>query len=204
LERADAPTLFSAVLAGMCLGFLPHNLWPARIFMGDSGSMLIGLLLAVSSISITGRVDPAAVVDTQGAQGLVPTLVPLVLPFTVLAVPFVDLLAAVVRRTRAGRSPFAADKQHLHHRLLEIGHSHLRAVLITYFWSALIAFGAIGIGMVDGKTPIVAATVGLVVLGLVLLGLPRLRRRRGSVVSSGAGGTAGDVADDPEDRPAVL
>jgi UDP-GlcNAc:undecaprenyl-phosphate GlcNAc-1-phosphate transferase len=122
-------------------------------------------------------------------------------------VPFVDLLAAVVRRTRAGRSPFAADKQHLHHRLLEIGHSHLRAVLITYFWSALIAFGAIGIGMVDGKTPIVAATVGLVVLGLVLLGLPRLRRRRGGAVPAGDGGSGSDtggVADDPEDRPVVL
>ena len=77
LERADAPTLFTAVLAGICLGFLPHNFHPARIFMGDSGSMLIGLLLAASSISLTGRLDPGAV----DRQGLVPALLPLVLPF---------------------------------------------------------------------------------------------------------------------------
>jgi UDP-GlcNAc:undecaprenyl-phosphate/decaprenyl-phosphate GlcNAc-1-phosphate transferase len=171
LERADAPTLFTAVLAGMCLGFLPHNFYPARIFMGDSGSMLIGLLLAASSISLTGRLDPGAV----DRQGLVPALLPLVLPFTVLAVPLTDLLMAVIRRTRAGRSPFAADKQHLHHRLLEIGHSQRRAVLIMYFWSALIAFSAILIGVVDGKAPVLAATAALVLLGLLLLVLPRLR-----------------------------
>jgi UDP-GlcNAc:undecaprenyl-phosphate/decaprenyl-phosphate GlcNAc-1-phosphate transferase len=172
LERADAPTLFTAVLAGMCLGFLPHNFHPARIFMGDSGSMLIGLLLAASSISLTGRLDPGAV----DRQGLVPALLPLVLPFMVLAVPLVDLLMAVIRRTRAGRSPFSADKEHLHHRLLEIGHSQRRAVLIMYFWSALIAFGAVLIGTVDGKAPVLAGTAALVVLGLFLLVLPRLGR----------------------------
>jgi UDP-GlcNAc:undecaprenyl-phosphate GlcNAc-1-phosphate transferase len=170
-ERAASPTLFTAVLAGMCLGFLPHNFHPARIFMGDSGSMLIGLLLAASSISILGRVDSAA----NDRQGLVPALLPLVLPLTVVAVPLVDLALAVVRRTRAGRSPFAADKEHLHHRLLEIGHSHRRAVLIMYFWSALIAFGAVLIGVVDGRAPIISATVCLVLLGLLLLVLPRLR-----------------------------
>jgi UDP-GlcNAc:undecaprenyl-phosphate GlcNAc-1-phosphate transferase len=172
VELANAPTLFSAVLAGMCLGFLPHNFHPARIFMGDSGSMLIGLLLAASSISLAGRLDPGPLDE----QGLVPTLLPVLLPFTVLAVALADLLMAVVRRTRAGRSPFAADKQHLHHRLLELGQSHRRAVLSMYFWSALIAFSAVLIGVVDGKAPILAATAALVLLGLLLLVLPRLRR----------------------------
>ena len=130
------------MLVGVCIGFLPHNFYPARIFMGDSGSMLIGLLLAASTITLTGQVDSESPVSSQN---LVPALLPLLLPLAVLAVPLVDLLLAVVRRTRAGRSPFAPDKQHLHHRLLEIGHSQRRAVLIMYVWSALIAFGAVGL-----------------------------------------------------------
>ncbi len=98
----------------MCVGFLPHNFSPARIFMGDSGSMLIGLLLASTTITLTGTVAPNAV-DTD----LAPALLPLVLPIAVMALPFLDVVLAIVRRTLAGRSPFAPDKQHLHHRLLE-------------------------------------------------------------------------------------
>jgi hypothetical protein len=97
--------------------------------------MLIGVLLAGAATSLTGQFDYS---NLPPASGL-PVLMVLLLPFAVLAVPFVDLLMAVVRRTRAGRSPFAADKQHLHHRLLEIGHSPHRAVLIMYFWTALLA-----------------------------------------------------------------
>ena len=71
------------------------------------------------------------------------TLLPVLLPVSLLIVPIVDLVLAVVRRTRAGRSPFAPDKQHLHHRLLEIGHSQRRAVLIMWLWAALVAFGTV-------------------------------------------------------------
>ncbi len=137
LKRATASTLVTAALVGVCLGFLPHNFSPARVFMGDSGSMLLGLLLASSTIILTGNLDP-----NQISTDIAPTLLPLVLPIAVLVVPLADLLLAVVRRTRAGRSPFAPDKEHLHHRLLEIGHSHARAVVIMYLWSAVIAFGA--------------------------------------------------------------
>jgi UDP-GlcNAc:undecaprenyl-phosphate GlcNAc-1-phosphate transferase len=172
-DRATTSTLICAVLAGMCLGFLPHNFNPARIFMGDSGSMLIGLLLAASTITLTGTLDPGAV---SGTLGLVPAFVPLFLPFAVLAVPFLDLLLAVIRRTRARRSPFAPDKQHLHHRLLEIGHSHRRAVLVMYVWSALVAFGAVGLAFAHGPVAILAA--GLAVIGaIVLVTLPRWPRR---------------------------
>lgn len=134
-SRAGTPSFISAALIGMCLGFLPHNVSPARIFMGDSGSMLLGFLLASSAVTLTGQLDGNAV----RAENLVPTLLPLLLPFAVLAVPIVDLLLAIVRRTAAGRSPFAPDKQHLHHRLLEIGHSHRRAAMIMYIWTALLA-----------------------------------------------------------------
>jgi UDP-GlcNAc:undecaprenyl-phosphate GlcNAc-1-phosphate transferase len=161
IDRALTPSLLSAALVGICAGFLVHNFNPARIFMGDTGSMLIGLLLAASTISLTGRVD------YQLFDGLeaFPTLLPLLLPFAVLAVPFLDLVLAVLRRTRSGRSPFTADKQHLHHRLLELGHSQRRAVLLMYAWTALVAYGALAIAFL----PSVAALVGIAVATVLLL-----------------------------------
>ena len=135
-SRAGAPSLITAVLIGICLGFLPHNLSPAKIFMGDSGSMLLGLLLSVSAITLTGQVDPNAI----SAEKLGPTLLPLLLPFAVLAIPFLDLVLAVSRRIRAGKSPFAPDNLHLHHRLLSAGKSTGQTVLIVYLWTATIAF----------------------------------------------------------------
>jgi UDP-GlcNAc:undecaprenyl-phosphate GlcNAc-1-phosphate transferase len=135
-SRAGAPSLITAVLIGICLGFLPHNLSPAKIFMGDSGSMLLGLLLSVSAITLTGQVDPNAI----SAEKLGPTLLPLLLPFAVLAIPFLDLLLAVSRRIKAGKSPFSPDNLHLHHRLLSAGNSTGQTVLIVYLWTATIAF----------------------------------------------------------------
>lgn len=135
-SRAGAPSLITAVLIGICLGFLPHNLSPAKIFMGDSGSMLLGLLLSVSAITLTGQVDPNAI----SAEKLGPTLLPLLLPFAVLAIPFLDLLLAVSRRIKAGKSPFAPDNLHLHHRLLSAGNSTGQTVSIVYLWTATIAF----------------------------------------------------------------
>ena len=109
------------------------------------------------------------------ASASFPVLLPLLLPFAVLAVPFVDLALAVVRRTRAGRSPFAPDKEHLHHRLMEIGHSHTRAVLVMYSWTALLAFGMVALS-VSGDGLLVLAGLGLaVVAALVLSSVPRLR-----------------------------
>jgi UDP-GlcNAc:undecaprenyl-phosphate GlcNAc-1-phosphate transferase len=162
---AIAAALLCAALGGACVGFLPHNFFPARIFMGDSGSMLIGLMLAGSALTLTGQF--ANVDMTQGAGGsqasLLPTLLPIVLPISILVVPFADLVLAVIRRTRAGRSPFAPDKEHLHHRLLEIGHSHRRAVLITLYANVLSIL-----------VTLVWATVTLV----LTFALPRLRRPR--------------------------
>ena len=173
-DRITAPTLIAVVLAGACLGFLPHNFNPARIFMGDAGSMLIGLMLSAAVISLTGQISYANLASAPASASF-PVLLPLLLPFAVLAVPVGDLLLAVVRRTRAGRSPFAPDKEHLHHRLMEIGHSHTRAVLVMYFWTALLGFGAVAVSMSGGPLPVLATLGLLVAIALVVSSVPRLR-----------------------------
>lgn len=170
-DRQTVPALITAVLAGMCAGFLPHNFNSARVFMGDSGSMLIGALLAASTVTTTGQFDYGAV----SATNLLPAILPLLLPVAVLAVPFVDLLLAVVRRTSAGKSPFAPDKQHLHHRLLEIGHSHARAVLIMYFWAALLAYAAVAVSIFKVPILVLTSAASLAILALIVLHIPRLR-----------------------------
>ncbi|MFI9600951.1 MraY family glycosyltransferase [Streptomyces sp. NPDC052043] len=182
IEAAAPATLFAAVLMGMCLGFLPHNMHPARIFMGDSGSMLIGLVLAAGAISVTGQVDPDLMNLFTGSERnsvhqMVPVYIPLLMPLTIIAIPAADLVLAIVRRTWHGQSPFAADRGHLHHRLLEIGHSHSRAVLIMYFWSALIGFGALSYSVKSASMWIVLSIVALSFIGLVLLLLPRFTPR---------------------------
>ena len=171
-DRAAAPTLLTAVLTGACLGFLPHNFNPARVFMGDSGSMLLGLMLAAATVSLTGRVDPNAV----KAADFLPALLPLLMPVAILAVPLVDLLLAVARRTRGGQAPWTPDKLHLHHRLLQIGHSHARAVLIMYLWSALIAGTAVAVAFAHGRPMLVlAGFLAAAVVLLVASNIPRLR-----------------------------
>lgn len=170
LSRMTMPALISASLIGMCLGFLPANINRARIFMGDSGSMLCGLLLAAGSISLTGQFDSQAVPGSS----FLPAILPLLLPVAVIAIPFVDLVAAIWRRARAGRSVFAPDKQHLHHRLLERGHSHRRTVAILWVWAGLVAFGLVLVSLAPG--PIIVALVALaVVAGLALtFAVPRV------------------------------
>lgn len=171
LARATVATLVSVLLVGMTLGFLPHNLYPARIFMGDTGSMLLGLLLAASTITLSGQVDPSAV----AGGALLPALLPILLPIAVMAIPLIDLVLAVVRRTRAGRNPFAPDKQHLHHRLLHMGHSQRRAVFIMYAWTGLIAFTAVAIAFVPAYWAAAAFVVGLGILVWVVRRPPRTK-----------------------------
>ncbi len=157
LSLATTGALLSACLAGACVGFLPHNFHPARIFMGDSGSMLIGLVLSATSITLTGQIPARVLAQDPGSW--LQTIFPLLLPISILVVPMADLVLAVVRRTRAGRSPFAPDKQHLHHRMLEIGHSHRRAVLILWCWAALVGFSSALIGLYSGPRVWTAVTV---------------------------------------------
>ncbi|MDI2028710.1 MraY family glycosyltransferase [Saccharopolyspora sp. TS4A08] len=170
--NAYPPALIAAAIAGACLGFLPHNFQPAKIFMGDSGSMLIGLMLATASTSASGRI----IYTGSGPGDTIALLSPLLVVAAVLFVPLLDLIMAVVRRTKAGKSPFHADKMHLHHRLLEIGHSQRRAVLLMYLWAAVIAFGAVSLTLFN--TWVVGWVVGLVVLLAAIISLiPRMRTR---------------------------
>ena len=160
-QRAALATLVSASLLGMCVGFLPHNWYRARIFMGDTGSMLIGLLMAASSIMLTGQIDPGGL----SGSALLPAFLPILLPLSILAIPLLDLVLAVVRRTRRGRSPFAPDKEHLHHRLLDLGHGQKRAVIIMSAFTALVAFGAVSTAFV----PIWLTITGIAVAGSTLV-----------------------------------
>ena len=172
LSRAASPALICAALAGACVGFLPHNFHPARIFMGDSGSMLIGLFLGAGTVTMTGSTNPEEITSSLS----VPAFLPLMLPFATIAVPFVDLLLAVLRRARAGRSPFAPDKMHLHHRLLEIGHTQTRAVLIMYVWTAMLGSAAVASTITSHGYVWVSSGFGsMAVLLLVAINLPRLR-----------------------------
>ena len=127
--------LISAIVLGMCAGFLPHNWHKAKIFMGDSGAYQLGLLMSISALTVTGQVDPGTVTRND----LIPALIPLILPLSILVLPLLDFSLAVVRRLRAGKSPFSADRKHLHHRLQDFGHSHLGSVLVFYFWTALVS-----------------------------------------------------------------
>ncbi|MFE3293118.1 glycosyltransferase family 4 protein [Rhodococcus sp. NPDC059234] len=167
---AYPPAMLAAALAGACLGFLPHNFQPARIFMGDSGSMLIGLMLAAISTSASGRIP----LNAYGSRDMLGLLSPLLLVGAVMFIPILDLLLAVVRRTMAGRSPFAPDKMHLHHRLLEIGHSHRRVVLLIYLWVGVLAFGAVGTALLDRRLVVLLVAGGLV-FALVVTAVPSLR-----------------------------
>ena len=167
-------TLLAAVLAGTCAGFLPHNFYPARVFMGDSGSMVLGLVLSAASITATTSTDPQVYLN---AFGSLPLLLPLLIPLSVLALPLIDLLLAVLRRVRRLRSPFAPDKQHLHHRLLQMGHTQRRAVLLLCFWSALVAFGGVGLSFEHSQVLVVTLLCALAVVGLLLSVVPSLRAR---------------------------
>jgi UDP-GlcNAc:undecaprenyl-phosphate GlcNAc-1-phosphate transferase len=161
----------SAALVGVCLGFLPHNFHPARIFMGDSGALLLGLLLAAAMISITGTVTGAEV----SANPTAALLLPLVVPASILLLPVLDVVLAVVRRTRRGQSPFKPDAQHLHHRMLMWGHGHRRAVLLLWFWAAVAAFGSVSfVFLVPGLALALTVVMALLAAGLTFW-LPRAR-----------------------------
>lgn len=180
------PALLAAAMAGACLGFLPHNFSPARIFMGDSGSMLIGLVLAAVSTSASGRIP----LQGYGPRDIVGLLSPVLLVGAVMFIPVLDLLLAIVRRVRAGVSFSTPDKMHLHHRLLQIGHSQRRVVLVIYLWVGILAFGAVGTSLMDRRVVVLLMAAGLL-FALVVTAVPGLWRRQarreaaGSVSESG-------------------
>ncbi|WKD59454.1 MraY family glycosyltransferase [Corynebacterium caspium] len=144
---AYPPAIIAAALCGICAGFLPHNFEPSRIFMGDSGSMLIGLLLAAASTSASGKIT----MSLYGAVDVVALMSPFIVVAAAIFIPVLDLVMAVIRRLSKGRSPFAADRMHLHHRLLRMGHTHRRTVLVLYLWVSVVALGAVSFSVVPPK-----------------------------------------------------
>jgi len=178
IQSQSVPAVVSAVLAGMCFGFLPHNFNPARIFMGDTGSMLLGLLLAYGPISSAASLDyNLLITHSQGAHPVnrFPTILPLLIPIAIWLIPYTDMLLAVVRRTMKGMSPFDADRQHLHHRLQNMGHSHRQTVLLMYLWAALFASLVVGLSVLRiGLVWFAVITLGAIG-ALLLATAPKLR-----------------------------
>jgi UDP-GlcNAc:undecaprenyl-phosphate GlcNAc-1-phosphate transferase len=173
-DYASLATLVLAVLVGACVGFLPHNVYPARIFMGDSGAMLLGFVFSAAAVVVTGQIDPESVSE----RASFPAFLPMLLPFAVLLLPLLDMALALVRRVGAGKSPFHPDRMHLHHRLLGLGHSHRRAVVIMYVWTAVIAFGVAALVLFSTTIVVWLLVVGVVLALAATLGPLRGRRRR--------------------------
>ncbi len=169
--------LIAVITCGVCLGFLPHNFHPARIFMGDAGALLLGLLMSASTMLIGGRAA-GTVGGVAGQSGdTYFFFAPLFIPFFILGVPILDMAFAFVRRT-ANRTGFAtADKNHLHHRLLRLGHGHRRSVLILWAWTALLSgfiLFPLYVSSVNAFIPFGALALGVV---LYTLFHPSLRRQ---------------------------
>ena len=174
----SVPAVVSAVLAGVCLGFLPHNFNPARIFMGDTGAMLLGLLLAYGPIESTATLDPNILVNySAGGHPLdrFPTILPLLIPVSIWLIPYTDMVLAVIRRTMKGMSPFDADRQHLHHRLLNMGHSHRQSVLLMYLWAALFSGLVVGLSVLRIGLIWFALITLAAIAALLLATAPKLR-----------------------------
>jgi UDP-GlcNAc:undecaprenyl-phosphate GlcNAc-1-phosphate transferase len=195
-ETASVAALLSAITVGICLGFLPWNFHPARIFMGDTGSMLLGMLVAIATIAGVGN-DPAP--PDRGEVAVI--ALPLLVPLLVLAIPFLDVLLAIVRRTRKGLGIAHADKEHIFHRLMSIGHGHRQTVLLMYLWTALFCGAALAIGVIDGRLLAGAIVAGTLVLFLVTA-LPRFLERRRNGLVNGAAAPAADPATTAGDREA--
>ena len=210
-DTGTVAALLSVVAVGICVGFLPWTFHPAKIFMGDTGAMLLGMILAIATIAGVG-LNPFP--PTGGDVAVI--ALPLLVPLLVLGIPFLDVVLAVVRRVRRGLGIAHADKEHIHHQLMLIGHGHRQAVLLMYLWSALLAGSALAIGWVDGRVAVAATLVCALILFLITA-LPRLlgARRNGNHQDTAAAegpprgaarveGRAGTQSDAPSSRPAAM
>lgn len=179
--------LTTAILIGACAGFWPLNRYPARLFMGDSGALLVGLMMAASTISITGRIDSSqATGDQLFTAYFAPAFIPLLLPLAVLVIPLLDFLMAVIRRLKAGKSPFSADRRHLHHRLLDMGHTHPNAVRILYAWTFVASVGVLAYMFVPWWAATLGLGVAFVICAVVTLA-PLTRHKAREVAAQRAG-----------------
>ena len=169
---ASLAATLGAALIGICLGFLPHNFNPATIFMGDCGSMLLGLMSAATAIVVTGQIDPISI--SYGRA--LPAFLPVLLPLAMMLLPLTDMMLAVVRRVSAGKSPFHPDRMHIHHRLLSAGLTHRRVVLVMYMWTAAVVFPLAAWAFIETRQAIL--TLGLsLIAAFVFTGFMRKTKR---------------------------
>jgi UDP-GlcNAc:undecaprenyl-phosphate GlcNAc-1-phosphate transferase len=181
LVEGNIGPLLAVITLGICLGFLPHNFHPARIFMGDAGALLLGLLMAASTMAVGGSTDAEYVGSTFFF------FAPLVIPLVILGVPILDTVFAIVRRATRRASLATADKEHLHHRLMRLGHGQRRSVLILWAWTALLS-AVVLIPTYTGRgVPLIAVSAAGLALVLYTVFHPGLRRAR--------------VAREPEETP---
>ena len=181
LVPGNVGPLVAVVTLGACLGFLPWNVHPARIFMGDCGALMLGVLMAASTMSVGGSTDA-----TFSGQSFF-FLAPLFIPLVILGVPMLDTVFAIVRRASSRAGVATADKGHLHHRLLKLGHGHRRAVFILWAWTALLSgavlFPALA-GRGDALVPLAMAGLALI---LYTVFHPGARKARGAPVTTRRG-----------------
>ena len=176
------PAVSSALLAGMC-------------------AMLLGLMLAYGPISSTASLDPALLINYANHQTLdrFPTFLPLLVPAAIFIIPYADLMFAIIRRTRAGKPVMAADRQHLHHRVLNIGHSYRQSVLIMYLWAVLFSAAVVSLSVVHTRLVVFVVATAVAVLALLPVTMPSLRpwrlfRRRQAIAAAARHRTAAVTA----------
>ena len=187
---ASLAATLGAALIGICLGFLPHNFNPATIFMGDCGSMLLGLMSAATAIVVTGQIDPISI--SYGRA--LPAFLPVLLPLAMMLLPLTDMMLAVVRRVSAGKSPFHPDRMHIHHRLLSAGLTHRRVVLVMYMWTAAVVFPLAAWAFIETRQAILALGLSLIA-AFVFTGFMRKTKEPGQK-------SAKKTAKKPKKRPA--
>jgi UDP-GlcNAc:undecaprenyl-phosphate GlcNAc-1-phosphate transferase len=177
--------LVAVMCLGLCIGFLPHNFHPARVFMGDSGAMLLGLLMAASTLSVVGQTDQPFSGRTYFF------FAPIFIPFFILGIPVLDTAFAIVRRAGRRGNPAKADKDHLHHRLMRLGHGQTRSVLILWVWTALLSGLVLYPTFTNKGNAVIPFAVAALGVALYTLFAPSGRRQVAGGADRGRAGRAG-------------
>ena len=176
LAQPNMGPLIAIIALGVCLGFLPHNFNPAKIFMGDSGALFLGLLMAVSTSVVGGRADPDSQTYTPGQTYFF--LAPLFIPLFILGVPILDTLFAIIRRAVNRQGMATADKGHLHHRLMNLGHGQRRSVLILWLWTTILSGFVLYPIFTKAQTALIPIGTAAIALSLYTVLHPEVRRIR--------------------------
>jgi UDP-GlcNAc:undecaprenyl-phosphate/decaprenyl-phosphate GlcNAc-1-phosphate transferase len=179
ISADNSGPLVAIICLGLCLGFLPHNFHPARIFMGDAGAMLLGLLMAASTLSVVGQTD------TPFSGRTYFFFAPIFIPFFILGIPMLDTAFAIIRRAGRRGSPAKADKDHLHHRLMRLGHGQRRSVLILWSWTALLSGVILYPTFTNRGNAVIPFGVAALGVALYTLFSPYGRRAGGTAAANG-------------------